>query len=197
VAAAVAPPSPSVHLASAMSESGGPTPPRPNAADSPPSRTHPIRPEAVSTRSQLFERPRFLAASANINSRRACGFVTTRSANHFSSCINPFWGNTGFGGYLFDFAEDLFGDNLVTGLLSGPHSSAMANLVPASLSHPGYSIQTAGRAQPLRASKQFWPKMLEPRTEGRLITGPRLCRIASAQGGGNPVEGQKVGIVTR
>jgi hypothetical protein len=50
----------------------------------------------------------------------------------------------------------------------------MANLlVPASLSHPGYSIQTAHRAQPRKVSKQFRAKMLEPRTEGRLITGTR------------------------
>jgi hypothetical protein len=52
--------------------------------------------------------------------------------------IDTLWGNTGFDGYLFDFdfAEDLFGVSLVTGLFGGPHGSEMATpLVPANLSH--------------------------------------------------------------
>jgi len=60
--------------------------------------------------------------------------------------IDTLWGNTGFDGYLFDFdfAEDLFGVNLVTGLLGGPHGSEMATpLVPANSFPFGYSIQTA------------------------------------------------------
>jgi hypothetical protein len=92
----------------------------------------------------------------------------------------------------------------------------MANLlVPASLSHPGYSIQTARRAQPRKASRQFWPKMLDlelkaasspaqgnaeshrqkvagtPWTDRKLESSPgSLAGNSKAVGGGGPAPAQ-------